>query len=140
MSWLYQGVELESIPEGINSFVYKIDIGRNVYYGKKNFYVKRKKSFGKKKLAAITDKRLKTYETIVQESNWRNYASSSSMVQSLVKEGHSITRTILRLCSSLKEASYYENKYLYENIEKENCINENISGVFFKQEIVTKWQ
>ena len=126
-------------PEEYVSFVYLIKINGMEYIGKKNFFTTRKKPFGKKKLAELQDKRLKKYELVKKESNWKNYCSSSEDVKKLVEEGHTPERIILRLCKSLKEASFYENKYLYECIHEETCLNKNVSGTYFKEEIL-EWQ
>ena len=54
----------DMIPEGAVGFVYLMNYKSSdgkfySYIGKKNFYSKRKKKFGKKALAAMTDKRAK---------------------------------------------------------------------------------
>ena len=59
------------IPENAVGFVYimnmKDEKGKmHSYIGKKNFYSRRKKKFGKKKLAAMTDKRAKKYEIVIK--------------------------------------------------------------------------
>ena len=75
MNWVYResnGVEWpvtdEFIPEHAVGFVYImtafIDGEEKKYIGKKNFYSIRKKKFGKKALANMTDKRAKKYSTI----------------------------------------------------------------------------
>jgi len=60
--------EDELIPEGAVGFIYKMRFTRDgkeyLYIGKKNFYSNRKKNFGKKALAKVTDKRKKKYEVI----------------------------------------------------------------------------
>ena len=142
--WIYKGVELTEAPEA-HSFIYEIKVidmhGKLIgsYIGKKLFYTTRKKWFGKRKLAEMTDKRVKKYEYIKKESNWRKYCSSSEKIESLVKEGHKIERTILKLCYSSKQATYEENKALYECFESPLNLNENISGVIFKDEI-NRWK
>ena len=70
--WLYEGKEFDNdmIPKDAIGFVYEMQAiidGKHVkYIGKKNFYSKRKKKFGKKALAAITDKRTKKYEVVTK--------------------------------------------------------------------------
>ena len=70
------------IPEGAVGFVYMmnyLDSKSGIMYsyiGKKNFYSKRKKKFGKKALAAMTDKRAKKYE-MVTKLDYENYFSSN---------------------------------------------------------------
>lgn len=125
-SWVYRGELVEELPEGYVAFTYKIYIGENVYYGKKGFFrsIKRPPLAGKKRHRRDT-----------VESNWKKYCSSSNIVKEFVEAGGFPRREILRLCKSVKEATYYENKLLYEHIEDENCVNDNISGKFFKKEI-----
>ena len=72
--WLYEGkkFELEMIPKGAVGFVYEMNAiikGKKLsYIGKKNFYSIRKKKFGKKATAAMTDKRKKKYEIVKKPS------------------------------------------------------------------------
>ena len=139
MSWIYHDEPLEEMPEGIVSFVYKIEIAGWYYIGKKNTTTTRKKPFGKKELVQITDSRKKKYHMITKPSKWENYCSSSDDVKELVEAGHTPVRTILRLCSSVKEASYFENKYLYEIFANRNVLNKNVSGTFYLEE-VQKWR
>ena len=136
--WIYNDIELLEAPEGAVGFIYRIDINNGFYYGKKEFYNTRKKKFGKKKLAELTDKRLKTYEMVRKESNWKLYCSSSDTIENLVKSGHIPRRTILRICYSLKELSFHENKLIYATIQDTNNLNENCSGTYYKEEIM-KW-
>lgn len=129
-SWLYEGRPLDEIPEGIKAFVYVIEFNDGkFYYGKKQFY----KSIKRPPL-----KGYKRHRRDTVESNWRKYCSSSNKVKQLVSEGREPTRKILRLCTSLKEASWYENKLLYEDITTNRNLNDNIQGKFFKEEIM-KW-
>lgn len=138
MNWMYQGKELTEVPEGAHSFIYKIEIAGMVYIGKKNFWTTKKRYFGKKELAEITDRRKKTYEYVTKESNWRQYCSSSDTIKNLIASGYVPVRTILKICYSAKQATYEENKFLYMYFEDANNINDNISGTIFKQEVI-KW-
>ena len=135
MSWIYHDEPLEEMPEGIVSFVYKIEIAGYIYIGKKNTTSTRKKPFGKKELAQVTDARKKKYHMITKPSKWETYCSSSDEVKKLVGAGNVPTRTILRMCESIKEASYFENKYLYEVFGNRNCLNMNVSGNYYLDEV-----
>lgn len=132
--WIYRDEEVHNMPDGINAFVYKIEIGGYFYIGKKNVYSKRKIRLGKKALAE--DKR-KKYRHVVKET-WQNYFSSSEEVKQLIKEGETPVRYIIRLCRSTKEATYYEDKLLHNAITEDNCLNKNIGGKYFKEEIL-RW-
>ena len=134
MSWLYNDIELLEAPEGATGFVYRIDINNGFYVGKKEFYAYRKVPKGKKELD-LQDGRASKKKLVVKESNWKNYCSSSDIVKGLVLDGHEPARRILRICYSLKEMSYHENKLLYANIEDPLCLNQNVSGTYFKDEI-----
>jgi len=139
-NWIYpNGIACVAVPtrNGIEAygFIYRIDIDDKYYIGKKIFYTTKKKWFGKKKLATMTDARLKKYEYVKKPSNWMTYCSSSEEIRKLVEEGHVPERYILQVCYSKKELTFMENKWLYSNIQNRQNINDNISGMFFKEEI-----
>ena len=76
MTWTYQGrciTELSDMPEGTFGFIYKITNGKTgeYYIGKKQVVSIRKRKFGKREIAKLTDKRMKRYEMVQKESNWR---------------------------------------------------------------------
>ncbi len=139
MSWLYEGTVFtdKDIPEGAVGFIYEIDAiidGKSVrYIGKKNFYSKRKKSFGKKALAEVTDNRKKKY-SIVVKPNYQNYYSSNKVLQDAHKAGVPIKRYMVKICFSQIELTYYETKYQFIRgvLEKEEYLNGNILGKFYK--------
>tara|TARA_R100000655_G_scaffold20076_2_gene41608 strand:+ start:145 stop:606 length:462 start_codon:yes stop_codon:yes gene_type:complete len=138
--WLYKGKEFleEMIPEDAVGFVYEMQAiidGKHVkYIGKKNFYSKRKKKFGKKALAAITDKRTKKYE-IVTKLDYQKYFSSNKVLKDAHKKGIIINRNILVICYSKTELTYQETKlqFINEVLEKDEFLNANILGRFYKQ-------
>ena len=129
------------IPEGAVGFVYKMnykdDDGQYYsYIGKKNFYSRRKKKFGKKALAAVTDKRTKKYE-MVTKLDYENYFSSNKQMKQAHKDGKMIHRTILKICFTKAELTYQETKYQfkYEVLERGWYLNGNILGRFYKGKI-----
>ncbi len=138
-SWLYKGKKFtdKDIPENAIGFVYEMQTiidGKSVaYIGKKNFFSTRKKKFGKKKLAAITDKRVKKYE-IIKKLNYENYYSSNKILQEAYKKNIPIKRCIVKICYSKIELTYYETKYQFQRevLEKEEYLNGNILGKFYK--------
>jgi hypothetical protein len=138
MSWLYNGVVFtdEKIPEGAIGFVYEMTTlinGKSVsYIGKKNFYSNTKKKLSKKNLP--TDKRKKKYVR-VSKTSYHNYYSSNEVLKQAHKDGVRISRRILRICFSKTELTYQEIKYQfqYEVLEKEEFLNGNILGRFYKQ-------
>ena len=130
------------IPEGAIGFVYMmnyLDSKSGIMYsyiGKKNFYSKRKKKFGKKAPAAMTDKRAKKYE-MVTKLDYENYFSSNKELKQAYKDGKMIYRTILKICFSKMELTYEETKaqFKYEVLERDNYLNGNILGRFYKGKI-----
>ena len=129
------------IPEGAVGFVYMMnylakDGVMYSYIGKKNFYSKRKKKFGKKALAAMTDMRAKKYETVVK-LDYENYFSSNKELKQAYKDGKMIYRTILKICFSKASLTYEETKAQFKHgvLEKDYYLNGNILGRFYKGKI-----
>jgi len=139
MSWLYNGTEFTqtNIPEKAVGFVYHMSVILNgntyAYIGKKNFFSNVKRKLGKKALALVTDKRLKKYTRDLKPS-FMNYYSSNQQLKEAYKAGLVIKREILMICYSATELTYQEVKhqFKYEVLEKENYLNANILGRFYK--------
>jgi len=139
MSWLYNGTEFTqiNIPEKAIGFVYHMSVILNgntyAYIGKKNFFANIKKPMGKKALAMSTDKRLKKY-TRELKPNFENYYSSNQQLKEAHKAGCKIKREILVICYSATELTYQEVKhqFAYSVLEKEEFLNGNILGKFYK--------
>jgi len=137
--WTYKGKvfgELD-IPEGAIGFIYHMTAiidGKSVaYIGKKNFFANIKRPLGKKALAVTTDKRLKKYTRVIKP-DFLNYYSSNAILKKAHKEGVHIKREILMICYSGMELTYQETKhqFVYEVLEKEEFLNGNILGRFYK--------
>ena len=139
MSWIYKGKEFNElcIPEHGIGFIYSMTAiidGKSVaYIGKKNFFSNKKKPLGKKALAMSTDKRLKKY-TRELKPDFINYYSSNKVLKDAHKAGVVIKREILMICYSAMELTYQEVKhqFKYEVLEKEEYLNANILGRFYK--------
>jgi hypothetical protein len=139
MSWLYNKKDFNElhIPEGAVGFVYIMTAvidGKSVaYIGKKNFFANIKKPLGKKALAMSTDKRLKKYKRELKP-DFMNYYSSNKVLKDAHKAGVVFKREILRICYSQMELTYQEVKhqFQYEVLEKEEYLNGNILGRFYK--------
>jgi hypothetical protein len=139
MSWSYQGKEFDefSIPQHGIGFIYimtTIIDGKFVaYIGKKNFFTNKKKPLGKKALALTTDKRLKKYTREIKP-DFMNYYSSNKTLKDAHKAGVMIKREILMICFTGMELTYQEVKhqFKYEVLEKEEFLNGNILGRFYK--------
>ena len=107
--WFYNGHEFTETPKDYQGFVYcitELDTDKK-YIGKKNFC--RPKTLPK------NSKRARRVRTKV-ESDWREYYGSNQKLQLLVEQrGESnYKRTILRLCKTKGEMSYYEAKLQFE--------------------------
>ena len=107
--WFYNGHEFTETPKDYQGFVYcitELDTDKK-YIGKKNFW--RPKTLPK------NSKRARRVRTKV-ESDWREYYGSNQKLQLLVEQrGESnYKRTILRLCKTKGEMSYYEAKLQFE--------------------------
>jgi hypothetical protein len=139
MAWIYKGKEFDEfcIPEGGIGFIYimtAIIDGKSVaYIGKKNFFANIKRPMGKKALAMSTDKRLKKY-TRELKPDFMRYYSSNKILKDAHKAGITIKREILMICYSAMELTYQEVKhqFKYEVLEKEEYLNANILGRFYK--------
>jgi len=139
MTWKYKGKEFDEscVPLGGIGFIYimtAIIDGKSVaYIGKKNFFANIKRPLGKKALAISTDKRLKKY-TRELKPDFMKYYSSNKTLKDAHKAGVVIKREILMICYSAMELTYQEVKYQfkYEVLEKEEYLNQNILGRFYK--------
>ena len=139
MSWIYEGKVFDDscIPESGVGFIYimtAIIDGKSVaYIGKKNFFANIKRPLSKKALALTTDKRLKKYRTL-RNPDFMRYYSSNKILKDAHKAGVVIKREILKICYSAMELTYQETKYKfkYEVLEKDEYLNGNILGKFYK--------
>lgn len=132
------------MPQGTIGFIYLITTPDGSYIGKKSTISVTKKHFGKKQLAEITDKRLKTYEMVVKESNWKKYTGSNKELNELIQKGSEYTKTILEYAFSKKHLTYLELKFLFkydvivpsDNPAKTRFFNDNINGTFFRKDFI----
>ena len=111
MPWYYQNEPFT--PEMIGDhvgFVYRItDLENGMkYIGKKLF-------FTTQKLKPLKGKKRK--RTVVKQSDWQEYFSSSDTIKTLVEErgANSFHREILVLCKTRGELSYMEAKLQFDN-------------------------
>ena len=113
------------------------------YIGKKNFFHNTNVKLGKKELANLPTARGKkpSKKKVTKESDWKTYYGSAQEIKDSVKQypKERITRTLIRLCKSKKELTYYECKYLFDyNVLEPNSgfINDNILGKFYSKDLV----
>lgn len=130
MTWIYQGKEIEQLPEDCVGFVYLIvnnTTGRQ-YIGKKLA------RFAKTTYKTVTLKNGKKKKKKIKgsiESDWKDYWSSSDElkkdVQTLGQDN--FTREILFLCYSKAECSYIEAREQFSRkvLETDDYYNGQIS-------------
>ena len=156
MTWTYNGqpiTELKDMPEDVFGFIYKITNGKTdeYYIGKKQVVSVRKRNFGKKEIAALEDKRMKKYEMVHKESDWKTYRSSNLDVKMwfisnevALKEDNrdeindQLELRILRFCSNKKSLTYYElqEQFAHDVLGDELALNDNLLGKFFRKDLV----
>ena len=145
MSWKYKGnyiTELADMPENVFGFIYKITNTQTgeYYIGKKQVLSIRKRNFGKKEAALITDKRMKKYEMVTKESDWKLYRSSNVTVKKWfddAKISSNCTLEILRFCLNAKSLTYYElqEQFSHNVLADELALNDNLLGKFFRKDL-----
>lgn len=143
MDWTYKGDVVTSIndmPSDTFGFIYKIvnNKTKEYYIGKKQVVSIRKRKFGKRELAKITDKRLKKYEMVRKEAKWQTYRSSNGGVKSWFDDkGSDVDLIILMYCKTKKELTYYElqEQVVHKVLLDDKCLNDNILGKFYRKDL-----
>jgi len=155
MTWTYKGQtinKLEDMPKDVFGFIYKITNGKTdeYYIGKKQVLSIRKRNFGKKEIEALADKRMKKYEYVTKESDWKEYRSSNKQVKSWFEENEKalnegrnddinnhLELRILRFCSNKKSLTYYElqEQFAHDVLADELSLNDNLLGKFFRKDL-----
>ena len=114
-----------------------------IYIGKKNFFHNTNVKLGKKELANLPTARGKkpTKKKVTKESDWKTYYGSAQEVKDLLKvtPKDRVIRSVLHICKTKKELTYYECKYLFQYgvLEPESkYINDNILGKFFRKDFI----
>lgn len=142
MTWIYDGKLvscLDSLPKEAYGFIYLIinKTNNKKYIGRKNLYSERTVSLNKKEIAALENKRLKKWKTVIKQSNWLDYTGSCKELNEDIALGNTIEKQILVVCFSKREMSYQETKQLFVNevLEKEEYYNNNIESRYFRGNI-----
>ena len=130
MTWLFEGTEVENLPEDCVGFVYQItnNITGRKYIGKK--LAKFSKTTQKTvKLKNGTKKKKKIRSKV--DSDWREYhGSSDELIKDIERLGaENFTREILYYCKSKAECSYIEAREQFSRrvLESDDYYNGQIS-------------
>ena len=140
--WNYKTKKIDNINKipkdsfGIVYLITNLTNGRK-YIGCKQLFTKRKRKFGKREIAALTDKRLKKYEIVIKESNWLTYTGSNKDLNNDIAKGHKIKKEILGFAKSKLQLTYMETKELFKNsvLESPLFYNDNILGKFYSNSV-----
>ena len=146
-NWTYQNKEILSIADmqtfepKVWGFVYHLTLinkkTKNVdfyYIGKKNIYNKRKRNFGKKEISVIKDKRKKTYEYVIRESDWKNYTSSNKFIKENLNK-YDIIREIICFSTNDSDLTYKEAKEIIcqNALDSSDYLNEGVKITRYKK-------
>ncbi len=149
-NWTYQNKEILSISDmqtfepKVWGFVYHLTLinkkTKNVdfyYIGKKNIYNKRKRNFGKKEISVIKDKRKKTYEYVIRESDWKNYTSSNKFIKENLNK-YDIIREIICFSTNDSDLTYKEAKEIIcqNALDSSDYLNDGVSIRRFGKKII----
>jgi hypothetical protein len=130
---------IDVMPEGVFGFVYLIEASNGKkYVGQKTLISKRKRKFGKRESAKVTDKRLKLYEVVRKESNWKEYTGSNKELNEDIENGMYCTKYILHYAFSKKQLGYIETRELFvrDVLNKDsNYYNSNILGKYYRKDL-----
>ena len=123
MKWIYQEEEIDSLPDEVSYFVYKID------YTNGTSYIGSKVVRSELRMKPLVGMRKNARRVSTKESNWKTYVGSSKLNAGLVIA----SKEILHLCSNKRTATYMEHKELFCRgaIESNLYNNANIGGKFF---------
>lgn len=150
LNWIYQGHDINSISDmqkhcpKVWGFVYRLTLrkkGTNIvefeYIGKKNVYTKRKRNFGKKETAALSDKRKKTYEYVIKEGDWKTYVSSNKFIKANSSK-FDIYREILLFSTNDNDLTYQEAKAIIcsDALENPKFLNDGVSIRRFGKKLI----
>ena len=141
MSWIYENIQVEALPEDCVGFVYLItnNLSGRKYIGKKlakfskTTYKMVKLKNGKKKRRKIRGK---------IESDWQTYyGSSPELTKDVVALGiENFSREILFYCNSKSECSYVEarEQFRHKVLESDDYYNGHIQVRVHGSHIIKK--
>jgi hypothetical protein len=123
MNWVYNGVEIVTLPASAIGFVYKIT------YTDGTMYIGSKVAVSERRVKPLVGQRKNAVRKKVVEGKWQSYVGSSKLVEGLTIQ----TKEILSFVSTRRSLTYLEAKSLFcvGAIESGKYRNENILGSFF---------
>jgi hypothetical protein len=107
--WTFNGQEVDTPPEGMLGFVYKITNTKT-----NQFYIGRKNVISTSKKPPLAGERKK--QIVTKESDWKHYYSSSKTIQADI-ENHGkeiFKREILVWCENISVLQYLEQKFIFD--------------------------
>lgn len=139
VNWTYKGAqitEMTQMPVGAFGFIYLVTTADGQrYLGKKQLLSQRKRKFGKREITKMENKRLKKWEFVIKESNWRTYTGSNIDLNKLIEEGVEYKKEILYYATSKGQLTYLELRELWTHrvLEHRHFFNGNIGGRHYNQ-------
>lgn len=139
VNWTYRGEEITDItqmPKDVFGFIYLITTSSGrAYIGKKQVVSVRKRKFGKREIAKMENKRLKKWEYVTKENDWKTYTGSNIDLNNLIADGEPYTKEILYYGTNKSQLTYLETRELWSHrvLESEKFFNGNIGGRHFNQ-------
>lgn len=138
--WLYRGSPLNSIkdiPECCPFVVYRIDFQDDTYYiGSKQIYSTRRIKLSKKRSLLLWKGKgpKPKYETVVKESDWKIYCSSSKLVKDRLEKGENATFTIVDFFNNKRDMLLFEAGEIIKAFLPldPKCLNSWVSIKMFK--------
>lgn len=142
MTWHYEDAPVDTLPEGVFGFIYLITYTDNTHYlGKKQCISETRLPVlkddtirpGASRIAKNIGGKRVQFDVVRKESAWKKYTGSSKLTAGKKIE----FKTIIEYAYSKRQLTYLENKYLfsYEAIERDDFLNDNIGGRFFRGNI-----
>ena len=143
--------EISDMPVNTYGFIYEVlhkPTGRK-YIGKKVLFFERNVKIGKREAEALREERkakgiggrVPLKQKVITESDWKDYYGSHKDILKEVKDKkqYEFERKILTFVPNKKLLTYYECKYLFIKEvleERNNYINDNILGKFYKKDLI----
>lgn len=141
--WTYNGKiidEISKFPDEAIGIIYLITNLTNgkKYYGRKTCRALNKKKRLSKKEKLLPENKRKTFKYVEHEyKGWQQYNGSCAPLLEDIAKGDKIKKEIVMFCTSKKQMTAWELKYiLCDCILENNCYNGNLMGKVFKNDFI----